>query len=64
MSGQANAQYLSPMERWEREDLRQSQWNNIASYTALPKTMGHVPSQNMQGQEDNWSITVNAKSEK
>jgi hypothetical protein len=64
VSGQADAQYLSPMERWEREDLRQSQWNNIASYTVLPKTMDHVSGQNMDGQEDNWSITGNAQSEK
>jgi len=52
------------MERWERENFRQSQWNNIASYSSLPKTMDHVPSQNMEDQEDNWSITVNAQSEK
>jgi hypothetical protein len=64
MSHQADAQYLSPMERWQREDLRQSSWNNVASYTALSDTMSNQSSQIMEGQKDNWSMAGNAQSEK
>jgi hypothetical protein len=63
-SNQVDAQYLSPVERWEREDLRQSQWNNIASYIAMCNAVDYTSSQKMQGQGDNWSMTGNAQSEK
>jgi hypothetical protein len=64
MPYQADAQYLSPMERWGREDLSQSSWSDVASYTAFSDTVNHLSSHETGGQEENWSTTGNAQSEK
>jgi hypothetical protein len=62
MPAQADAQYLTPMERWDREGLRKSPWNNIFSYAS--SSADPVMSKQKKVEEENWSTNGNAQSEK